>query len=346
MLLNHIIFCSLISLYSISYGQDLFVISSSNTLYKLNQSDSLTFVKQIGSSSSFSFTDIAIGDSGKFYGINNHRELHQIDTNTGSMILLKKFLNPSSYFTSLVADDNDNLYFIDNPTNKLYKYNVSSSHLDSVYNSSFSTPGDMTFYKGKIIFQSMNDRILAYDITSNKISSILCPVGKGIWGISSIVYNCDSIKLYATDMYSDMYEIKLDSNLLRKTNFKTNILRYGIYGMASTTERYALECRGNIDTVYCPPTGGGSGGGHTGFFENESENFLHIFPNPIYRGQNFSFKANSTIQNIRMISITGKELKISFTENSINLPSQISKGIYFVSFYSDNKVVTKKVIVQ
>ena len=86
--------------------------------------------------------------------------------------------------------------------------------------------------------------------------------------------------------------------------------------------------------------------GTASLLENNNSIKLKLYPNPLNKGQNIFFKTNTNIQHIKMISITGKEVQISFSKKSISIPSEISKGVYFVSFFTENKVVTKKIIIQ
>lgn len=88
--------------------------------------------------------------------------------------------------------------------------------------------------------------------------------------------------------------------------------------------------------------GGGTG---LGVNDREYDNSIFIYPNPATTILNFDVKNNVVISAITVNDITGKEIYKSANSisNSIDI-SNLSSGVYFVTFKSDNNSVTKKFI--
>jgi hypothetical protein len=94
-------------------------------------------------------------------------------------------------------------------------------------------------------------------------------------------------------------------------------------------------CDYQRDGVNCSPTS----------IENNSQinATVSIYPNPSNRI--FAIKTNSTISQIKVMDITGKEILIN-NSKQIDLNNH-PKGIYFVSILTDkNNTITKKIILQ
>jgi hypothetical protein len=77
------------------------------------------------------------------------------------------------------------------------------------------------------------------------------------------------------------------------------------------------------------------------------DNSIFIYPNPADNVLNFNVKNNIVISDIAITDISGKNLYKSTGSigNSIDI-SNLSSGVYFVTFKSDNNSVTKKFIKQ
>ncbi|HNP32220.1 MAG TPA: S8/S53 family peptidase [Flavobacterium sp.] len=88
----------------------------------------------------------------------------------------------------------------------------------------------------------------------------------------------------------------------------------------------------------------GSGTG-LGLDSRDFDNSVYIYPNPANNVLNFEAKNNIVISAVAINDVSGKEIYKS--ENSINNSidvSNLSSGVYFVTFKSDNNSVTKKFI--
>lgn len=78
--------------------------------------------------------------------------------------------------------------------------------------------------------------------------------------------------------------------------------------------------------------------------DNDFDNSIFIYPNPATSQLNFLVKNNSSIDDISINDISGKIIYKSNTiSNTIDV-SNLSAGVYFVTFKSDRNSVTKKFI--
>jgi serine protease AprX len=75
------------------------------------------------------------------------------------------------------------------------------------------------------------------------------------------------------------------------------------------------------------------------------DNSIFIYPNPANNVLNFDVKNNIAISGVSINDISGKEIyrAVDSITNSIDV-SNLSSGVYFVTFKSDNNSVTKKFI--
>ena len=79
----------------------------------------------------------------------------------------------------------------------------------------------------------------------------------------------------------------------------------------------------------------------------EYDNSIFIYPNPANNVLNFDLKNDITISGIAINDISGKEIYRSVNPNNSSIDvSNLSSGVYFVTFTSDNASVTKKFIKQ
>ncbi|MGL2966477.1 S8 family serine peptidase [Flavobacterium sp. XGLA_31] len=76
------------------------------------------------------------------------------------------------------------------------------------------------------------------------------------------------------------------------------------------------------------------------------DNSIFVYPNPASSVLNFSVKNNIEIKTVTVNDISGKEVfrsNSALDQNQINI-ANLSAGVYFVSFQSENNTVTKKFI--
>ena len=86
---------------------------------------------------------------------------------------------------------------------------------------------------------------------------------------------------------------------------------------------------------------------HAGIFELNKQQDLDFYPNPIVAGSTIKFNTNQLINKVEVYSINGSLVfSTNLSSTSFKLPSEIKKGLYMVSFSSENSKITKKLIVE
>ncbi len=103
--------------------------------------------------------DIAIAPNGKIYslrnGFNTNLEILEVDFTNNLATLIATLPIPTSGSYSLTCSNNFELFALGS-NYELWKYNLITGNSSFVANLGSSSPGDITFYKGNIIFQSNN----------------------------------------------------------------------------------------------------------------------------------------------------------------------------------------------
>jgi len=214
-----ILFC--FAIFTKNYSQNLFLINNNKEIFQLNSGNSLSLVKTINYSNNF-ITDIAISSNDIFYGVTGDNKIIEINIQTGGFTILSNLVN-SGIYTSLVCSNNNELYTL-NTNNELYKYDITTGILSLIDNIGFHTPGDLTFFKGNLIFKDYNsEAIKAYNISNNNIIDIFClPNGNNDFlGISNIFSTCESNTIVGSANNS-LYEIDFENNELIDLNIDLN----------------------------------------------------------------------------------------------------------------------------
>ncbi|WP_456437463.1 T9SS type A sorting domain-containing protein [Psychroserpens sp.] len=75
------------------------------------------------------------------------------------------------------------------------------------------------------------------------------------------------------------------------------------------------------------------------FIETQS---FKLYPNPT--SSHFSIKSNLKIKNIEIYDILGKQVKVFTQTQELYNISELSNGLYFIIFFTENKYQTIKLI--
>jgi len=319
-------------------SQDIYFstgLSTTNKIYRLNSDNSITLITEIPVTPP-SFDDIAISPSGNFYGIKGIGEIYEIDIVTGTSNLLATLPNGGSY-KSLVCSIDNELYTINNATKKLQRYNIQNNALEDVADLGYTTPGDLTFYEGNIIFPSFDTSlgtlvIKAFNLTNNNISNINCiPAGTPApWGIANVYTECNANRVLTISSTGEICEY----DFINDTRVCSNIDNiFAILGMASTNEYMASSCDStDLNDLGCSNLSIGS------TFEKE----VKIYPNPA--NDLIKLKNITNINLIEIFDITGKKVKeVSNPNNEINIINLLN-GLYFLKINSNNGIEIIKLI--
>lgn len=315
-----------------SYSQDIFLLSSNKEIFQLNSDNTLSLITTINYTSDF-IMDIAISSDNIFYGVTADYNIIEIDLETGSFTILTD-LNNIGFYTSLVCSNNNELYTL-NSTNELYKYDIATGTVNIVGNLGFSTPGDLTFFKGNLIFKdSFTDIIKAYNISNDNVSDIFClPAGiNDFLGISNIFNTCESSTIIGSANNS-LYEIDFENDEFIDLN--TELDGMVIFGMASDNESLASDCSFEFTSIDCT-------------MSVDELNWVTsrniTYPNPMIDYMYINSSIN--LLTIEIYNLSGQLIqRIDTTDKIISL-NNIVPGIYFTKISSEFGVKTEKIIKQ
>lgn len=323
------------------FSQNVYVVGNNNFIYLLNSSNTLEYVYTIDTG--IVTGDIAISSSGTIYGLKNgflpNPEIIEIDIVNGTNNVIGTVPVPTDSF-SMVCNNNDELFVLGS-NNELWKFNINSHQSTFIDNLGSSSPGDITFYKGNLIFQSTDGgNIKAYNLSNGNISTILCkdePLNDNlIWGISNVYTNCGNEIIVASDYANNFYELDIESNSINLLNIDISILPQNVQinGMASTSEHFASLCNSiQLPNVECSLS----------IDEFSLLNDESIFyPNPF--NDNVQINLNTEIELVEIYDLNGRLINKFICPNYSIPTADLPSGVYFLKASYQSVTVTKKMI--
>ncbi len=308
-------------------AQNVYLMGSDDNIYRLNLDSSLTNIISVNLPPQADVFDIALSPSNVFYGISQDNII-QID-NSGNTTILAT-LPEKGHYNGLTCSNDYELYTIHNLDYDLYKYNILTNTTELVAHLGFGTPGDLTFYKGNIIFLAFGtNKIKAYNLENGSLVDIYCVPEQyaNIWGIAGLYDSCDStIIRFCTP--SDVLELNFSNNTITDLN----VDNLGFLGMTSDNEYLSSECSFQFETNSCEL----SLPNHL----TNSESF--IFPNPFI--ETIHLKNYEEVNSIEVFDINGRLiLKTINPSYEINL-SYLEKGMYLIKIHTDKEINTNKIV--
>ena len=317
-----------------SYTQNTYLVNQQKEIYRINSDNSLTFIITIQDNSAY-VTDLAISTDNNFYVTTSDSNILEVDINDGSTVELFSTLSTIGAIVSLTCSNDNELYFLIGP--HLYKFNISTNNADFIYNVGFTTPGDLTFYKGNLIFpNTYTQTIKAYNLANNGLVDIFClpsyvdPNTNSYLGITNLSNSC-SDHFAVINANNGLYEIDFENNLFQNLNIDLNGMI--IYGMASTNENLSSPCNEQLENVNCN-------------LSVEEFNWLSskkiIFPNPVDNTLNFNTNINNL--NIEIYTINGQLIMKKKVESKIVMVEDLTTGFYLVKIISKFGYKFEKII--
>lgn len=320
---------------SILFAQGLFISNELNEIYEVYPNNNLRLVTTLTGSFTASNYDIAISPSGKFYAVID-KTIIEIDTTDGSSSLIKT-LDPNGSYSSLVCSNDNILYTIDDKPKELWKIDLVDSSFTKVFSIGFPTPGDLTFYRGNLIFPTLSIYnmlvIKAFNLQDNSLTDIFClDTIYNPWGLSTIFNSCGQSRLFLTSdlNFHNFYELDISSGMgfLSASNLAGN---GPIYGMASTTEHLASNCSHSFSNVSCNIS-----------LDEPKRNSISLYPNPATN--TLFISDNDKISELKLYNSSGQLiLQKTSTPSSIDI-SYLPSGIYFLHIDVEGTTETTKLL--
>ncbi len=200
-------------------AQEFFICNSNNELHKVQSTDCTSQLKaRLG----FTFNDITFHPSGKLYGIRSTGALYELDTLTGSGLLVATLPTTTGTptFNSLSCNAQGVIYAT-GIGGGLFTYTPQTQRINSigtisVNGTAISASGDLTFYKGDLYVASART-LVKIDLSNpaNSSNFMNFNITSDIFGIVSFV-DCGIVTTYATsaDRLSKVYKIDWPNRVL------------------------------------------------------------------------------------------------------------------------------------
>ncbi len=302
------------------------------SIQTIDQNFDITFLTDVDSSSG-NLLDIALADDGTMYGITEGSVIIEINLNDGSITNLK-FLNSSLNFTSLVYDGLTNsLKTLESTTNTLYSYNLDTMMVTSMVEIGVHTPGDLTFYKGNLIFLDQ-EALEMVTYTGSQVETIACGGGQDFYGLSNYVTSCNENLVYAFSSGGGIYRYDIDTGTFQLV-IDLDLQDFSIFGSTTVNEYMASTCPfETLNVIDC----------ELGVSQNTLQK-LKIYPVPATNSVYFENRTLPKKMRYELYSAKGELVKQGYVENEILLQS-LPSGLYFLTIFNEKKTlqITKKII--
>ena len=301
------------------------------SIQDIDQNFNLTFITDVDLYAG-NLSDIALSSNGKMYGITEGSVLIEINLTDGSTTNLHSFSSALN-FTSLVYDNSDNLLWtLETSTNTLYSYSLDSMSVNSMTQIGVHTPGDLTFYKGNLIFINEEDlELVTY--TGNQVETIACGGGQDFYGISNFVTSCNENLVYAFSAGGGVYRYNIEINDFQLVA-NLNLQDFVIFGSTSSTEYLASTCPfENLNAIDCT----------FGISQNSLDNLI-LYPTPTHDTVYVKNLPSTGGLYYTLYTVTGLMVKQEKLAEELSLGS-LPDGIYFLKIYNEDKTIkiTKKI---
>jgi len=314
-------------------AQTVYAVTNERKIYRINDDYTTTFLSTV-TGSQFAIGDIAIDPSGVMYGI-AYNMLYRIDPVTGVATYLNTVPNGGGC-PALICSNDYKLYTLSTGSDYiLYSYDIATNAFETVANIGFSTSGDLTFYKGNLIFQTWSPNniymVKAYNPDTGVLKDLLCfPQIFQLWGLTSKFDECGVSTTIGSNPYQPLLTLNFDTQVTTQlpTVFPPP---QNFYGLASTNEHLGSLCPPqNLPNLNCA-------GLSTTSFTNEPP---AIYPNPA--NDMLYLKNISGDKTIYIYDLDGKLIR-TYTGSSDSIDvSTFSKGVYLIEIQSEELSVTKK----
>lgn len=208
------VLCLFLSVGGSVAGQEIFLSTLGNVLFRLNLND--CSYQQVGAMP-ISTTDITFHPDGNLYAITSTGRLFRIDPLAGTSNLVHTFeQSASQLYTSLTASATG-IFYTCGLGGGLWSYNPATGTGFFHGNVGYGAEGDLAFYQGNLYMAAVDDNIVRVNIQIPSASTIAIDgnVPGRIFGIITYAASCEDLTMYAlTNNSASIYEVDLVNNTL------------------------------------------------------------------------------------------------------------------------------------
>ncbi len=228
---------------------------------------------------------------------------------------------------------NNALWTVERTTFTLYSYSLDTMSVASVTAIGVSTPGDLTYYKGNLIFLDGNAlEMVTYN--GSQVETIACGGGQDFYGLANYVTSCNTNLVYAFSSGGGIYSYDIDADDFALA-FDLDLQDFSIFGATTVTEYMASACPfENLTVVDCA----------LGISQTTLD-LIQIYPHPAGAKVYIKGIEDSSGLYYSLFTVNGTIVQQSSLTDSVSLESY-PEGLYFISIYNANRTleVTKKIL--
>ena len=281
--------------------------------------------------------DIAFGPDGELYGATTYA-LIEMNLQNSTYTTLYEFPVPGQY-NSLVCNSDRQILALEYHTNHLVTIDLTTLTEVSDVVLSESTPGDLTFYKGNLIFQgTTSNNILSYDGTTVRTVACAIPRPSGenflFYGLSNYTDPCENNFVCGISEDGHFYRFDVEAH----TSTDLGAIAYNpepINGSATVNEYTASACAFlNLNEIDC-----------TVKVEEEQLSDPFLYPNPTTDVLHIQGLDMHTGLFFTIHSLDGRKLIEGALTPDIDL-STFPSGMYLLHIYNRSKTLstTKRIV--
>lgn len=316
---------SLLLLSTPLWSQSFLVSNGSNELFEVDENLNVTSLAQ------FEFTygtffDLAISPSGTLYAITDAEVLLSLDIATESVQVIGELPYGVGIYTALVGQPDGTLLAIDNANGSLVQFDASNGAILEVTEFGQFSPGDLTFYRGNLIFPGSNLNFYTYE-EGQEPFQIACTEAQ-VFGLANFIDDCGTDLIYGFDGVANVYHyvpenqsLELLGNIFSSTQ--------NIFGATTFNEWEAALCPMELLVeIDCDALS----------TEEPQRLDWSIFPNPTPGLINLRIPERTIPKRIEILNVTSQALLSLPYQEQIDLTG-LASGLYILSLYDVNRTL-------
>ena len=281
--------------------------------------------------------DIAFASDGKLYGTTSYA-LIEIDLQAGMSNEVYEFPVTGQY-NSLVCNDFREAVTLEYNTNHLITIDLTTFTEVSDVVVGESSPGDLTFYKGNLIFQgTTSNDILTLDGTALRTVACAIPSASGepflFYGLSNYTDSCENNFVYGFSQDGHVYRYDVEAHTSVAVGLLANSPQ-PINGSTTINEYAASDCPLTaLGEVSC-----------TVQVRDEQLSDMLLYPNPVLDVLHVQDLRPQDELLFTIHSLDGRKLTEGVLTPEISF-SQFASGIYSIEIYNRSKTLstTKRIV--
>ncbi|MEO1713887.1 MAG: hypothetical protein AAFU60_11205, partial [Bacteroidota bacterium] len=325
---------SLLLLSTPLWSQSFLVSNGSNELFEVDENLNVTSLAQ------FEFTygiffDLAVSPAGTLYAITDAEFLVSLDIATESVQVVGQLPYGVGIYTALVGQSDGTLLAIDNANGSLVQIDASNGAILEVTEFGQFSPGDLTFYRGNLIFPGSNLNFYTYEEGLDPFP-IACTEAQ-IFGLANFMEECSADLIYAFDGDANVYHYVPDNQSLELLgNIFTST--QNIFGATTFNEWEAGLCpMESLVEIDCDALS----------TDEPKRLDWFISPNPTPGLINLSIHELNIPERIELLNVASHALLRFPYQDQIDL-TDLSAGLYFLSIYDTTGALlgTQKLVKQ